>query len=151
MSACNSAQGYLSDGVRLVDAQCGKQQPLIPSLTFLRTALLAQKASLIKSARSAATVAIRHLFVYTVCLRTHPSRQIVMRLWGIFSHYAQGRNSSSSSQWIWARLLVFCVTLCEWVTTACFYTAKLLRWLGLKNALFKCVLYITISHRKCSS
>lgn len=86
ISACTSARGYLLDGVWLVGTQCGKQQPLIPSLTFLCCALLTQKATLIKSARSAAAVAIRHLFVYTMCLRSHPSRQIVMWFWGTFSH-----------------------------------------------------------------
>lgn len=67
-------------------AQCGKQQPLIPSLTFLCAALLVQKASLIKSERSATTVAIRRVFVYTLCLRSHPSRHAVVWLWGMFSH-----------------------------------------------------------------
>ncbi len=46
-------------------AQCGQQQPLVPSLTFFCAALLTQKASLIKSVRSRTTVAIRRLFVYT--------------------------------------------------------------------------------------
>lgn len=85
--ACDSAQGYLWAGTWLVAAlSVEKQQPLIPSLTFLCAALPAQKASLIKSARSAATVAIRRLFVYMLCLRSRPSTHAVMGLWGIFSH-----------------------------------------------------------------
>lgn len=60
---CNSAQGYFLDDVWLVRLSVGGK-PLVPSLTFLCAALLAQKAYLIKSARSATAVAIRRLFVY---------------------------------------------------------------------------------------
>lgn len=62
-----------------------KQQPLVPSLTCLCAELPAQKASLIKSGRSATAVAIRPLFVYRSCLRSRSSRHAVMGLWGIFS------------------------------------------------------------------
>lgn len=61
----------------------GKQQPLVPSLTFLCAELLTQKASLIKSARSTTTVAIRRLFVCRLCLWSHSSRHAVR---GVVGH-----------------------------------------------------------------